>query len=713
MKITHQTWNNATTSALMSRNLVLLYYTSLPASLAKKLANLYYFRATIKITVVVQGSAQSYGQMVLTFTPQVSIPFEGTVANTLALSQVHNCRIVPHITIDPSKNNTYELQLPVSTPTGWYQVLSDSTNHGSYLYEMQILNPLRSGTAVTSTVNVCVYMSLIDPQFEALTLLTSSGYVDEKVSDVVGSVSYFSALAAPYTGIFEPGIQLFSEVTGVAAKVLRWFGFSKPPQAEIHAVGLNRTCDNYSHVEGISTAMVLGCSQKQSLAIDPQFAGGSMNDMSVSYICSQPALVAADVTITTANTSETSLFNLLVHPLVSYGVNSPSPMAGIAMVSNYWCGDITYTFEFIASVFTRCTVLIAWDPLAISTTIPAFADALAILQNTTVQIVGNTVVDITIPYKHYMPVLSSSIGGIAAGPTLYNSNGINGCSNGMVYVYIVNPVLDNGSTTPTIGVNLWASSKNIVFFGSTTENLILSAVPLTTLTSAGYTDEMATPANISFGPKTELSTLHQRVTGDPIKNVKDITSRMDIAILASTAASAHNSVSVTIPNIPLVTTTSWTTPILTRFGFMSLAFLGYRGSIKYTGFVQQNFTTLETFDGNCRTMANHTIAISNSTPFTTQVLSSPSTQSSSSYAGMAWTQPNLAVSSRNDVTVPMMIGSDFLPVRTFPTAYKDNLIMYFDRSSDQTSSQVEVIAVAQGSGDDGIFMWFLGFPKLN
>lgn len=714
VKIYHQTWDGTTTSALIAKDLIQLYYTSLPATLAKKLANLWYFRAQIHLTVTVQGAAQAYGQMVLAFTPNVSAPMEGTVTSTVALSQVHNVRIVPHITIDPSKNNTYELVLPVCTPTGFYQFINDAYNHGSYLAEMQVLNPLRSGTAVTPTVNVCVYASLDNPEFEGLTTLTSSGYVDEKLSSKVESVSYLSALAAPFSGVLEPGIMLFSEVTGVASKVLRWFGFSKPPQGDITALATTRTCDNYSQVEGISTAIVLGSSQKQCLSLDPSFAGGLMSDMSISYLCSQPSLIVKDLAIDTTFTSEEFITNVVVHPLVSLDAGKASPTAGIAIVSQFWAGDMSYLIEFIASPFTRCTVLIAWDPYATSATPPAFADALSILQNTTVQIVGNTTICLEVPYKNYMPVLSCSLTATpASGPNIPTTAGTIGCSNGMMYFYVINPVVDNGGSA-IVAMNIWQSSKNIAFFGSTTENIPTSWVTsVTTLTSSGYVDEISPPTPISFGPSTNLVDLHKRVTGDPIKNVKDLTSRMDWVCSLSAGGATHVSVVAQVPNLPLANTTANIPAANTRFGWLASAFLGYRGSFRHSAYLLESIQTTSLFTGQPHCMVSHTISTAVDTPFVFTYVDSAGYVNKSNYVGLAWTQPNFEVTSRADITSPMMIGVDFLPTRAFPTTWKDVNNFTFTRSTNFPVDAEETVNITTGSGDDGMFMWFLGFPRTN
>lgn len=76
VKINHTDWTGATTSALISNDIIDLFKTSLPTSIRSKLANLMYFQAGIKIQIVVQGQAQCYGQMVVAFTPRLKASTE-------------------------------------------------------------------------------------------------------------------------------------------------------------------------------------------------------------------------------------------------------------------------------------------------------------------------------------------------------------------------------------------------------------------------------------------------------------------------------------------------------------------------------------------------------------------------------------------------------------------------------------------------------------
>ena len=180
--IDHLAWAAATTSANLTLDLIQLYKTSAPAFLIRKLQNLMFFKAKIRIKVAVQGQAQAYGQMVYAFFPNLLTPAntsEGIIANRLTTRNIVNAKIVPHLVIDPSKTATYELELPICTPNGVYSFNTD-VSLGSYALERYIFNGLASGTAVAAASNVCMYMTLVDSQFDGLTITNMASSVAAK-----------------------------------------------------------------------------------------------------------------------------------------------------------------------------------------------------------------------------------------------------------------------------------------------------------------------------------------------------------------------------------------------------------------------------------------------------------------------------------------------------------------------------------------------------
>jgi hypothetical protein len=712
VKINHDTWSGSTLlSGVISKDIVALWKSSLSTNMAKKVASLWYFTATLRIRIVVQGSAQSFGKMYYMFTPRVQNVMSQPATGHIANGQYHNCEIVPHLVVDPSKNETYELDLPVCSPTGWYQLAASGT-HGSYQLERFMLNQILSGTAQAGTCNICMYMSLVDPKFEGLTTGLSSDFnAEKKASDYVQSVSAMSALAAPAAMEFAPTVTLFSQITGALATALRWFGFSKPPASEHHVFITNRNCDNYSQIEGTSTAMVLGCSQKQSLSIHPGYGASTFDDMSISSLINKQSLLYSG-TITSASAAEAALsFFIKVSPMVCYtwtaanAAKTYSPMGMFAEMSTYWNGDIIYRIEFVASVFTRASILIAWDPYNYTATPPSFADAVSILKNVTIQVVGNTAIDLRIPYKSYMPAL------LTGSTSSVNATGSESTSNGSVYFYIVNPVQDNGSATPTMYMNVYARSDNMLFFSPSLDNPVDYSFD-----AEAYSSDFCPAAKVEFGPKTDLSNLSTRISGDCPRTVKDFAMRMSNVYTGFTNTNptgVKQALYLTAPNVPLYNNDTVTTALTHNnfFGVISTAYLGYRGSVRWSA--KGWFSTVTTpanIPVKLSYVASHNTISAN--PATVVVVNNAYYPDAPdpSYAITHMTE---TTSNRLDFTVPIIIPTDFVPTQVQANTSTDSVLVGIAVQQADASLSVGAISVSlyQGCGDDGVFLWFLGFPK--
>lgn len=716
VKIYHLLWDTATPgSTLVTDDLFALWYSSMTSTLQGKFNTFYLARGCMGVRVVVQGAAQYYGQMRLVFVPNVAIPAAesntpstGYCANPNTL---FNSAILPHLVIDPSKNATYEIELPCPTPSGFWSLASTTYSIGwqSYRAELIQINPVRSGTAAAPTsstgVNVCLYAYLCDPELVGLTM-NSLASKEQKLSSMFSAVSGVARAVAPHVGSLGPAATLFSGATAAASQVLHFLGFANPPQLDATAMVTNRTCDNYSQVEGVSTAIVLGPSQKQGLSIDPGVALGTMEEMSIDYLCSLPFLLYYDRLITNAAGAESANMTIPVAPWFAYDAKSISPMCAFANMTSFWAGDLTYTFEFVASVFSRATIVIAWDPIASSkfSNMPALQNALNTLKTVTVQVVGNTAVDITVPYKSPYPACFT----IGAPIAINNANeqSTEGYTNGVLLVYVLNPVVDNGSGVPAIAMNVWVRSHNIAFFGGSAE--YISNTTINTLQMNG-SEMVETTQSVMFGAKTNLDDINGVCFGDRPRSVKHLSGRLGNFTYEQPTGTAGAWVQVNYPNTPsfLCSTSSSVNPTNNNlFGYISSAYLGYRGSIRYSCHVSS------TTGNRPLTMAMHSpdtisIGYKNSAVWMTMA----------QMVGLnyyAFTQPNLTMSSRVDFSAVMMFPGRFYPCRYSGAAWHDTVfVMATNPTGSVATGDTTTFVTANGSGDDGVFVWFLGFPRLN
>lgn len=698
-KFSHIAWTPVTAYSLISRDLVADYLGTIPTVLTKKFNNFFYFRAQLRVKIVVQGNPVAAGQIVYSFTPMPAAPFIGAQTSIVSEANLVNAKIVPHVVIDPSKSETYELDLPVCTPTGWYEATDFlGSRHGSYKMEAFPYNPLFSGTATAPSISVCVYISLINPEFKGMTLL--GPFEDEKqvggsISAIAKGVSNVAAYGASLLPSFSPELTLFSKATGTLSEVLAWFGFSKPPAIGNTHFVTNRTCDNYSQADGISTSIVLGGSQEQSLALSPAYGLGELEDMSFDHIVSKRGLVA-QWSIASATAAETLVFSMLVNPMVTLfdGGACPTPMGGVALPFGFWVGDIDIEFEIVASVFHRCTVVVCWDPAIDNDTPSSLLQAIAILRNVTVDVSGNTSFTVTVPYQQPMPWLPNSSSFLQS-----TSLATSVTNNGAIHFYVLNPITSNGSTDP-LAVNVYYSSKNIRFGAPSVDRLLSSTVKMITLGS----DDFVPTVPISFGPSSDLSLAFAKCFADHVRTVKHLVSRMTLYWTGiQTTTTLNENASISLRNLLIPKNDTDTTILTTYFGWYSFAYLGYRGGFRYSF----------GWDGTLASIANDKVNVAHSVVNRNLASAAVSTLFHGQGflgSGYAYTEPNLAVSSRADVVCPMMQPLDFVPLRCVYAAYADNVTAEI---YPEANPQSLVSTVYAGAADDGVLTWFVGFPRLD
>jgi len=686
--IRHVLWDGTTSDSTISSDLISHIISSAPTAYKKKLANLYYFDAEIKIKVVVQGTAQAMGQLYFVFMPYPLLPTtngEADVASNLNRATAPNARVVPHIVVDPSKTATYELTLPNINPVGVY-CYDPLYSYGSYLFQQRIYNPIGSGTSTAATANVCVYASLGNVRAEGLTNVVMTAPLDfnsEKkggpLTDVARRATDLADSAGKAFPVLSPFTTAFSAVAKPVGDVLSWLGFAKPPETGPTIVVTNRTCDSYSQVDGKFSAIVLGPSQTTGVSLAPQFGGGSLEDMSIEAICKKEAAFVINSNVSAAGAVGDVVLRFPVSPVLCFkqAANSyaPGPLAFLASAHTYWKGDIEFTFEVIASVFHRATLLIAFDPHPTGAT-PAMADALMTNENVTVNVSGNTTVRVKVPYRAVKPMLRTG--------HLFDGSGLptgNGEINGYVTVYLLNPVKSNGSTDG-IKINTFISSSNIKLAAPTPANLA-------PYLAAGE------EVDISFGDS-HLDDVGLAYVPDVSHSVKQVASRVTPWLYHWSPAAANKANFVSVANAPF-----WKDIVgdyFTLVGWIASAYVGTRGSLNWT-YEPRILTGAPTWSTH---IAAHHIHMKEDA-LKTGV--NPNTDYADAYA---WTQPNLGVCSRVDVNAPFIVPWRYLPSAMRYSKYSDNIVFENDYNVDVSCDH----NLSVGAGDNMVFCGFVGAPSL-
>lgn len=696
------TWDGATsTDVPVGIDAYSDYISLAPSSIRKKFSNFNLQRCRFKFTVIVQGSTQSSGQLVYVFAPRVpTVTPSGSASFYADRSNIYNSHLHPHIVVDPSKSATYELDLGMTSDTG--------VMNASWAVNRHVVNPIRSGTATASTVTVSLYLSLVDVDLDAPTttvVLTSSAFIKEKegtkASDIVTNVGRMAAIAGRIAPAISPYTTLFSNVAGSAGDALRALGYSKPPVVDKEYSIVMGIADPPSQVEGTSTATVYGRSQGDTRSIDPASLGGSLDEQKISTLIARPCLAIRDFAILPAAAAGSLLVSIPVTPALSHfagtvsGLTYPTPLAMMSLLHRWYTGSLEYKFEFVASIFHRATIVIAYDPVPTSPAPPSMADAIATLQHVIVNVSGNTSIDVTIPYKNIDPWTATD-------GRVINYNLPNVSSTmGFCYVYIMQPVKSSGSTD-AIGMNVYTSSKDMVFAFPTLARFSGSFPYKINLTGSRFIVESSAH---SFGTNRVDPQEAVSYMTDVSLVLKDLTRRSTFYAGYNGPGNSDDVVLIvqTMPAFP--GTVAYAVPISPTFGaIIATGFKGFLGSAEYI------FRAINggdsTYTGILEAARSFDLAPNAVTP--------PSAALGANYATMGdanasnWSYDSSRFTSYMKINVPLFSNRFFYYTIARWINTRDTVKFYASAGGSATTKTM----LYASHGDDSTYVQFLGFPTL-
>jgi len=720
-------------------DLVQTFFTTINATpLGSKFSNFAYSNSPLKVKIVVQGQPFAAGKIIASFSPNPVPKPDFTMQWNFGLTPTPNSMIVPHIVIDPSKTETYDITLPVCTPTGNW-TLRNAINQGSYLMQFTFVSPLFSGTAVAPSIAVCSYVGFEEPTVEGLTLLSNDFVAEKKnggtVSTLLKGIGKYAPLASVPFPSLTPGITLFSEVSTSMGNFLSYLGFSKPPVTETLTFPTNRNVDNWSQFDGKSNSMVLAGSQGTSLGLSAKYGGGCEDELLLQHLMNIPGLYRT-LAITTASTNGTLLTNFHVSPLPVYLGDSKwclPPMSGCVAPFSAWTGDIIYTFEVVASVFHRATIMIAWDVNALLVGLPAqmtLANAQQTLPNTVLTIAGNSSVEVRIPWAQpnfwgRVPLVNEP-GSQATDVDKYN---------GEIYVFLVNPVTSNGSTD-SLRLNIYARSDNMRLacpqanrlVSYDVGNIYIPTAVVSAQPSAGLVEkpkqvedhivllsaDFCESTMVEFGPKTNLEGPHMRAFGEDYHSVKQLTSKLTLtsynAVAVATTITNPYYVKSSL-NLPLYQTSQSDVDESTRyqslFSWFAAAYLGYRGGIRNVYHFHSN--DIASLVIKTHMWGSHYRTQEPSAPFSLANATNPAAVSDL-FRHFAVTAACRTLTPTIDFVSPSQNRLDFVPRGVYSAGTDFDMAVCSVEKPSANGTLVCERSIA--SADDGNFVWFLGFPAL-
>lgn len=579
-------WSSGSINATLTDDIFRTYLTTADTGgyVNKKHDNFMFTNASLRVTVVVQGSSVAQGKLILSFDPLPHMPEPGGVPIVrVPVPQKTRCLLIPHLEINPNENKAYTIDLPPPTVWGVYSFSkgpASGSNLGSYRMRQTIINTLGSGTAVVPQVSFAVYLSLCPGKLSSITTSADFTSAIKKEKSEKGLISSYFKKAAEVVsfGAFVPvpeisaGATLFSTYLGVTGEVLSWFGFSKPVSVEHHASWVNST-NNYTKVDGSFQADVLSLRNNYSLGLgDDQIPLMKLEEMETAWLANKPGLVRT-YTIATAAAPNLLIGILDVAPQINRITDDPAvvngyeltPLSFSALPYRYWRGDIKFTVEFVCSVFHRVTVVALYEPSGSTVPLP-YLGAMGALQHWTMNVSGNTTFELDIPWKqieHFRELC------------LPTSDAASAFCNGTITFFLLHPVTTNGSTDP-VHMNVYMSGSEMAYGGDVQFSSI-NPVVLTSMQKTG--DKMF--FSKYFGE-------------EHAHTLKELANRMTQSCRMTYEATALGAIKpvLTVPYGTLVGAPSPTTSILgvniyqsyTLLDILSASYVGIRGSMNYSFF---------------------------------------------------------------------------------------------------------------------------------
>nr|URG14836.1 MAG: capsid protein [Picornaviridae sp.] len=418
-------------------------------SVIKKVDNFAWFRANLKIKVVVTASPFYYGLMMLSYKPVPGFAPTDNFAVGLGITPRSQR---PHIMILPADSLGGEMTLPFVYPANFVSLTEGAKVNTLGLLTYEIISPLQSANgAVGQPVSVQTYAWFedVDMQGPSIGLALQSKEVKTgPVSSVASSVAKLANVFTtwPFVGKFAKATEIGAGAIGDIASM---FGFTNlpvllpaQPVRSVPFPPLASTGIGYP-VEKLTA------DPHAELAIDGAPCNLSLDDeLQISSLVQRSAYLTK-ASWTTATLVDAQLFRANVTPYLFQRETTAArhafyftPMAWVGSVFNHWRGDIIYRFDFIKSKYHRGRVIITWDPISqVPNNVSQVADVMGRTITKIVDLGATSSVELRVPYAQNFPwcaVNPSSAYNYVTNGTDIDPAYVRGDHNGTIVMRVMN-----------------------------------------------------------------------------------------------------------------------------------------------------------------------------------------------------------------------------------------------------------------------------------
>lgn len=383
-------------------------------NISDKLTQFRWMRADVKLEFRINATPFHIGSLVISHLPRT------TAANSPPAMYFRKTRTLSQksqnhaMILSASSMNNITMTINREAPILFDYIDESNVFNGALgTVDISVLNPLilANGTA-PAPVNVAVFASFVNPKvagYGYFPLLSSAARAPKiaqhsmTVADEAKSRASNSIIGPEAQSLFNPAmvtgaleqLQSMVETIAPAAQFAMSLGLSKPPnETTVMPAVLDDFRDlNYTH--GVNQATKFATHPNASVG---QVQIGDLRKHKISEFIQRPMFLKTLI-ITKNSEVDTPLSTIPMHPsLSSYGsgLYTPTPVAYMSQLFNWWRGGMKVMFEFITSQFVTARFRIThWPAPNLPSSLEEYAgDAVS----TIVDVRGDTRVTFTVPY---------------------------------------------------------------------------------------------------------------------------------------------------------------------------------------------------------------------------------------------------------------------------------------------------------------------------
>jgi hypothetical protein len=369
---------------------------SLDPSVRSKLRNYSLMRTDMEITIEVAASPFHYGRIMVAYVPKVSSNEVCTAM--LASSSAYRFQLMQYLSqqigtriIDLRENKPLVIKVPYINYQPFCRLYVPGSNTslgtGTSIPDLQTmgtlciytLNQLKASnsTAPTSAL-LYVYARFVNttlagPTASQMAVTTESGEMKE--GPVQKSATALTAISKELerVPVIAPWAQASTMIFGTLGKLAAMFGWSVPrvePSLSPPVYMYNDPYSSNAVTIGRSIAHKMAFDPLQATSVDPRIVGVEEDELTIASIAQRIGLLDTFTWSPSSIPMSTILWSAAVIPnnnvlgpiAAATTFVQPTPISFVSSIFDFWCGDIEYTFDFVASALHRGKILIQIDP---------------------------------------------------------------------------------------------------------------------------------------------------------------------------------------------------------------------------------------------------------------------------------------------------------------------------------------------------------------